>query len=375
MPAILFVLLSFAQIAGGQTPREPLSGKEAYDRALTLESAGNHPAALALLWYAAGTAPRDPDVQNRLGEALERIGALDAAIDAYRRAVAARPAFRKAANNLILTLVKAGRGKDAIELARTRVADAPYDPDPHFTLGLALAEQDVEEAIAVLRRVLQLDPRHTLARYNLALVLRRADRLSEAVEELTREVDVEPRPESYYTLGVIYWHQGAVDRATRALRAAITLNPEYAEAYSALGSVLAGRRDWIGALEALRRAIALRPDLPGAHDTLARVLQQQGEGGAAEAAFAEADRLRTRARLEQEAGVWTAVGIRTLESGDLLRALDQFRRATALFEAYAPAHFQIGLVLRRLGEPDAARAAFARATQLNPGLIPPDELR
>lgn len=375
MPAILFVLLSFARIADGQTPREPLSGKEAYDRALTLESAGNHPAALALLWYAAGTAPRDPDVQNRLGEALERIGALDAAIDAYRRAVAARPAFRKAANNLILTLVKAGRGKEAIELARTRVADAPYDPDPHFTLGLALAEQDVEEAIAVLRRVLQLDPRHTLARYNLALVLRRADRLSEAVEELTRAVDVEPRPEAYYTLGVIYWHQGAVDRATRALRAAITLNPEYAEAYSALGSVLAGRRDWTGALEALRRAIALRPDLPGAHDTLARVLQQQGEGGAAEAAFAEADRLRTRARLEQEAGVWTAVGIRTLESGDLLRALDQFRRATALLEAYAPAHFQIGLVLRRLGEPDAARAAFARATQLNPGLIPPDELR
>ncbi|MDQ3212848.1 MAG: tetratricopeptide repeat protein, partial [Acidobacteriota bacterium] len=286
MPAIVFVLLSFAQMADGQTPREPLSGKEAYDRALTLESAGNHPAALALLWYAAGTAPRDPDVQNRLGEALERIGALDAAIDAYRRAVAARPAFRKAANNLILTLVKAGRGKDATELARARVADAPHDPDPHFTLGLALAEQDVEEAIAVLRRVLQLDPRHTLARYNLALVLRRADRLSEAVEELTRAVDVEPRPEAYYTLGVIYWHQGAVDRATRALRAAITLNPEYAEAYSALGSALAGRRDWTGALEALRRAIALRPDLPGAHDTLARVLQQQGEGGAAEAAFA-----------------------------------------------------------------------------------------
>ena len=49
--------------------------------------------------------------------------------------------------------------------------------------------------------------------------------------------------------------------------------------------------------------------------------------------------------------------------------------ATTLFDAYAPAHFQIGLVLRRLGEPDAARAAFARAAQLNPGLIPPDELR
>jgi len=270
--------------------------------------------------------------------------------------------------------VKAGKGEEAVQRARALAAAAPEDPDRHFTLGLAQSEQNVADAIASFRRALAIAPRHTLARYNLALVLRRADRLSEAVEELTRAVDVEPRPEAYYTLGVIYWHQGAVDRATRALRAAITLNPEYAEAYSALGSVLAGRRDWTGALEALRRAIALRPDLPGAHDTLARVLQQ-GDRVAAEAAFAEAERLRTRTRLEQEAGVWTAVGIRTLESGDLLRALDQFRRATALFEAYAPAHFQIGLVLRRLGEPDAARAAFARATQLNPGLIPPDELR
>jgi hypothetical protein len=32
-------------------------------------------------------------------------------------------------------------------------------------------------------------------------------------------------------------------------------------------------------------------------------------------------------------------------------------------------------VLQRLGQPDAARAAFARAAQLNPGLVPPDHGR
>ena len=72
---------------GAQSPRD------LYTRAVQLEADGNQPAALALLWEAAGLAPRDADVQNRLGEALERIGALDAAIEAYRRAVAARPDF------------------------------------------------------------------------------------------------------------------------------------------------------------------------------------------------------------------------------------------------------------------------------------------
>ena len=378
---MVLVWLSCAPDAHGWTRQDPLPGhdslsaRDAYDRAVALESRGNHSAALALLWSAAGTAPRDPDVQNRLGEALERIGALDAAIDAFRRAVAERPAFRKAANNLILTLVKAGKGKEALDLARARVADAPHDPDPHFTLGLALAEQDVEEAVAVFRRVLRLEPRHTLARYNLALVLKRADRLQEAIGELTRALAIEPRPEAHYTLGVIYWQQGDLDRATGALRAAIALDPRYVDAHATLGSLLAGRRDWKGAKDALRRAIALRPDLPGPHDTLGRALQQQGDAIGAEAAFAEAERLRTSARLEQEAGVWTAVGSRTLESGDLLGALDHFRRAAALLEAYAPAHFQIGLVLLRLGEPEAARAAFARAAQLNPSLVPPEELK
>ena len=254
--------------AAGQDAR----AKDAYGRALELDSQGNYSAALALFWEAAGLAPHDPDVQNRLGEALERLGALDAAIDAYRRALSERPAFRKAANNLILTLVKAGKGPEAVERARALVAASPDDPNSHFTLGLAQSEQDVAEAIKTFRRALELAPRHTLARYNLALVLKRADRWSEAIAELMRALAIEPRAEAHYTLGVIYWQQGELDRAAAALNAAIAAQPDYVDAHYALGAVLLARRDWTPAAASLRRAIAVRPDLPGAHDTLARVL-------------------------------------------------------------------------------------------------------
>jgi len=143
---------------------------QAYQRAIELETKGNDAGALSLLWEAAGLAPHDPDIQNSLGEALERVGALDAAIDAYRIAVSARPSFRKASNNLILALVKAGRSKEAVERARAVVAAAPDDPDRQFRLGLAQSEQDVDDAIKSFRRVLEITPRHALARYNLALV-------------------------------------------------------------------------------------------------------------------------------------------------------------------------------------------------------------
>lgn len=350
--------------------------KQAYARAIELEGAGNHAAALSLLWEAAGLAPRDADVQNRLGEALERIGALDAAVEAYRSALTARPDFRKASNNLILVLVKAGRGEEAVQRARALVAASPDDPDRLFTLGLAQSEQQVSDAIATFRRVLEIAPRHALARYNLALVLRRADRLPEAIDELERALAIEPRAaEAHYTLGIIYWHQGDVERATRALRAAAAAREDYAEAHSALGAVLKSARDWKGAAAALRRAIALRPAEAAAHYTLGQVLQSSGDAGGARAHMAEAERLRLRAQAEQEARVWTSVGVRRLDGGEPAAAVESFRRAIAAFEGFAPAHYQMGRALERVGRHDAARAAFARAQQLNPSLLPPPDPR
>ena len=345
--------------------------KQVYARAIELESKSNHPAALSLLWEAAGLAPRDPDIQNRLGEALERIGALEPAVDAYRRAVAERPTFRKASNNLILALCKVGRGAEAIERARSLAAATPSDPDRHFTLGLALAEQDVEQSIAAFTRALELDPRHVLARYNLALVLRRVDRPADALRELDRALAIDPRPEALYTQGVIYWHQGELGRAVDALRAAIAVAPQYADAHHALGSVLKTQRDWSGAAASLRKAIALQPDLFSARYALAQVLTAAGDNRGARSALDQAEQLRDRSAREREALTWTAVGIRKVESGDLTGAVEALGRATTAFEAYAPAHYQLGLVFHRLGRREEARAAFERAQRLNPSLVPP----
>jgi tetratricopeptide (TPR) repeat protein len=362
---------------GGQAGEQDAGARarQAYARAIELETAGNHAGSLSLLWEAAGLAPGDADVQIRLGEALERIGALDAAVDAYRAALAARPDFRKAANNLILALVKAGRGPEAVQRARALAAAAPDDPDRLFTLGLAQSEQQISDAIATFRRVLEIAPRHTLARYNLALVLRRADRLTDAIDELERALAIEPRPEVHYTLGIIYWHQGNLERAARALRAAVAARPDYADAHYTLGAVLKAARDWTGASAALRRAIALRPTDAAAHYTLGQVRQSSGDPAGAREHLAEAERLRLRVQAEQEAGVWTSVGARQLDGGDPESALVSFRRAISAFEGFAPAHYQMGRALQRLNRHDAARAAFSRAQQLNPSLLPPPNPR
>ena len=356
-------------LLAAQTPA--VRAKDLYSRALELERRGNSSAALSLLWEAAGLAPQDGLIQNHLGEALERIGALDAAVEAYRAATTAHPSPKAASNNLVLALVKSGRSAEGVARARASTTEAPRDPERWFTLGLAQADVDVEGAIDSFNRAVALDRRHVLARYNLALVLYHADRLRPALDELHEALAIQPRPEVHYTTGIVYWHQGDLERAVKALGDAVAANPAYAEAHLALGTIFKARGDLKRAVPALKRAIELRPGLPAPHIVLAQALTLSGDEAGARRESLEADRLRALSQQSQEAATWTAVGAQKFDAGDAMAAAECFRRATQAFDGFAPAHYQLGRALDRLGQHEAARAAFARAQQLNPALVPP----
>jgi tetratricopeptide (TPR) repeat protein len=366
--AIAMASVTGAAIAPGQDVRQ---ARAAYDRAIALEAEGNDAAALSLLWSAAGAAPGDAEIQNGLGEALDRLGALDAAVDAFRHALAARPGYGRAMNNLVVALAKAGRGEAAVGEARAWVAAAPGDPERLFTLALAQADQDLEAAMATLRQVLARRPDHALAHYNLALVLKRIDRVDDAIPEAERAVALDPRPEARLALGTLYTQRGDLGRAVTALEVAVNAAPRDAAAWLQLGTVLQARGDLSGAARALRRAIALRPATWSAHAALAAVLARAGDPAGARQASAEAEQRRDAERRTREAVVATAVGIARLDAGDARVASDRFRAAIAIDETYAPAHYHLGRTLQQLGRIDDARAAFAIAQRLNPSLVSP----
>lgn len=364
---VAIVAAACVSLAGQSVAR----ARELYERALELERRGNAAAALSIFWEAAGLDPQDGDIQHALGGALERIGALDGAIAAYHGAVRSRRPPRGASNSLVLALVKAGRSGEAIAHARGLTAASPEDADRWFTLGLAQADVDVDGALESFRRALALDERHALARYNMALVLFRADRFEPALEELTRALAIQPRPEIYYTLGTVYRHLGDLDRAAKALADAVAANRDYADAHLALGTIYKAKGDLKRAESSLKRAAALRPDLAAPHIVLAQTLSLARDEAGARRASAEAERLRALFQQSQEAATLTAVGAQKLDAGDAAGAADAFRRATQAFDAFAPAHYQLGRALQQLGQHDAAKAAFTRAQQLNPALVPP----
>ena len=138
-----------------------------------------------------------------------------------------------------------------------------------------------------------------------------------------------------------------------------------------LASVRRARGELPRAADALRRALALRPDAWGAHAALASVLRLAGDDIGARRSSEEAERRRTREQVERAAVVMTAVGVARFDAGDLEAARERFAAAIVTDDGYAPAHYQLGRALHRLGRLDEARRAFDRAHQLNRSLVSP----
>ena len=113
---------------------------------------------------------------------------LAAAMQAYRRAIAARPSLADAHNNLGRLVHAEGRVADAEASYRRAVALQPGVGLYHYNLGVALEDRGcVADAITAYHAALSLEPALAEAHFNLAGLLERAgdpESLREALRHL-----------------------------------------------------------------------------------------------------------------------------------------------------------------------------------------------
>src|SRR5256886_2502163 len=119
-----------------------------------------------------------------LGLALSGLGGLDPAVEEPRRALRRQPDALTARLTLATALVaKQDWAAARVELEHVLSAQ-PDLGQAHYSLGVVrYARGDLDGAIEAFRRVLVGDPHHQDARYNLALMLRLAQRDAEATPE------------------------------------------------------------------------------------------------------------------------------------------------------------------------------------------------
>lgn len=213
---------------------------------------------------------------------------------------------------------------------RRILATSPDDIEALRGLGSAAGQTgDIAQAIALLTRAHALAPDHVEILLSLATMQRAAQAYEPALVCYERALTLRPQSSvALYGKGTTLQRMGRTREAIAALRLAVALAPDHAQAHLNLADLLRESDGADAAAEThYRQAIAATPALAAAHYGLGIALYRQ-------------DRLQ--------------------------EARDSFAQAVACREDFVPALYNLALVSRRLRRPDEALAHYRRVLEIDP---------
>ncbi|HEX6049324.1 MAG TPA: tetratricopeptide repeat protein, partial [Gemmatimonadaceae bacterium] len=220
------------------------------------------------------------------GEALrippeDALTASPRAVAMYERAVALDPTFALAFARLAEThgsIYWASTDRTAKRLAlmreaaETAVRLAPDLPEARLALGLYhyRARRDYDRALSEFSSALRQRPGESELLMARGFVLRRQGRFADAVADLSRAVELDPRSaRTAFNLGHCYAMMRAHADAVRYFERAIALSPQWASVYADLATQFVTLRG--GDVAAARRALRDGMSLPDAGALVARL--------------------------------------------------------------------------------------------------------
>jgi tetratricopeptide (TPR) repeat protein len=274
---------------------------------------------------------------NILGRLLGRADAGSSEVAAaFREAIRLRPDYAEAHNNMGLVLIQSGDDPNGIAALREAVRLQPDYAEARANLGAALTPTDPDEAIRELETAVALAPGSVEAQFNLATAYGSSPQFGPAkeIEQLRKVIDRAPAfARARFALGKALLQEGKIDEAVDALTEAARLEPSSGETHYQLGLALvrAGRKE-----------------------EAATELQKGRE-------------LTTAADRSENAAQILAEGRAAMDRGELDDALAKFRRVVQLAPESSEAARDVGAVLEKQGDTDAAAAAYGKALEMNPG--------
>ena len=135
-----------------------------------------------------------------------------------------------------------------------------------------------DEAIDRHREALRLNPKNTLCRRELALVLKLKGNLDEAITEFREVIRLNPSSfNAHANLSGTFEQQGRLVEAEAEAREAIRIRPGYASHHGRLGMILFRQGRHAEAETELRQALELHPALPAYRLNLINTLLAQGK--------------------------------------------------------------------------------------------------
>ena len=170
--------------------------------------------------------------------------ALKADVASAELTARSRPDDATALNRLATRYLQAGRVDDAVAQLRRAVQIAPRDAEARSNLGTALqARGELPAALRELEAAARLKPDDDAVRFNLGNGYYAAGRPADALRELSRTVALDAEnADAHFNLAMILGPRGQIDEAIAHLRRVLEIDPQRADAQRNLAMALGLRR-------------------------------------------------------------------------------------------------------------------------------------
>jgi tetratricopeptide (TPR) repeat protein len=119
------------------------------------------------------------------------------------------------------------------------------------------------EALDTFLRILTLDPANAHVANAVGVCFQETNQPAKAIDHYLRAMTLRPDfADPYNNIGVVLFHEKDFDAAMEHFQQALALNPAYSDAHSNLALVHRNRLDYSQAITSFRRALQLDPDNP-----------------------------------------------------------------------------------------------------------------
>ncbi|MGH9404040.1 MAG: tetratricopeptide repeat protein [Terriglobia bacterium] len=302
---------------------------------------GERSESIAQLSEAVRLRPNSAEAQNALGEAFNAFGDSKAALDPFEKAVALNPRLARAQVNLGLVLLKSGE----------------YSPaEPHLDRAIQLLGQSSDAAYP---------------RYLRAKIYTERGEVKRAETDLEQAVSLEPNfAEAWSDLGEA--RKTLLDNAgaLAAFEKAVQFAPEDPVSQTRLGSDLLDQKDAQEALPHLEAAVRLDPGNQSAMYNLERALHEGGHPAEAEAVRRKLTALLLQ-KDQTDQNAFKAIqlnnqGAALEKAGKLRQALEKYHEAMELDPQHVGIRVNFAAALLHLGQWNQGVAELREALQLDP---------
>ncbi|MFZ5799681.1 MAG: tetratricopeptide repeat protein [Thermodesulfobacteriota bacterium] len=239
---------------------------------LSWQQANRWRSSISLFEHVISVHPANEVALNNLGDALDRQGKKQEAMDRYLAALAIRPDYARARYNLGNTLASLGRTEEALYHYQATLVIFPEFAQAHNNAGVLLARKKrYLEAKEHFAAALAQEPDYADARNNLADLQTLLRDLAEKIAAARKQLAADPdNGDLHNDLGLLHRESGDPAMAEYHFQEALRRNPGFAGAHNNLAILYAERGDLSRAAEHFQRAVDLDPTLSGARINLER---------------------------------------------------------------------------------------------------------